>query len=87
MPVIKKDHKTTAGDGVTMEKGIFAGLAVVLLAFAASILFLLVRGPPLYRRAQQEKLSRNEKVASRLMTLTLILGALAALMIAAWSVL
>ena len=71
-----------------MERGIFIGLAVVLLTLAAFISFLLLRGAPLHQRAQNEmRYLRNEKVASRLLTLTLILGALATLVIAAWAVL
>ena len=71
-----------------MEKGIFIGLAVVLSTVAAFIAFLLLRGAPLYRHAQNDvRHLRNEKVASRLLTLTLLLGALATLVIAAWAVL
>ena len=71
-----------------MEKGIFVALAAVLLMVAAFVSFLLLRGPPLYRRAQNGmSYPRNEKVASRLLVLTLVLGALVTLGIAAWAVL
>ena len=71
-----------------MEKGIIVGLAVVLFAAGTFLLILLLRGPSLYGPGQQgEPNVRNEKVASRLMTLTLIWGALMALAVAAWSVL
>ena len=44
-----------------MERGIFIGLAVALLTLAAFIPFLLLRGAPLHRRAQNEvRYPRNE---------------------------